>query len=168
MYLIQCIRSCGKSPGSFPSGLMNVTISRPKLNLILIFACNTDLWPNKLVAWSIIDNFFYFKTNKNCKLCYQCFFRKIEENYARNDELCQNSCWQKSKPNPGGTLKRKDISYLNDVISLFFLPLCVVCHPARCFFYYATISFKGSTRRFPPPPPPPKKHVGMEAKKDAI
>ena len=25
------------------------------------------------------------------------------------------------------------ISFLNDVISLFFLPQCVVCHPAKCF-----------------------------------
>ena len=35
--------------------------------------------------------------------------------------------------NGRGTLKRKDFSVLNDVISLFFLPLCVVCHPARLF-----------------------------------
>ena len=43
-----------------------------------------------------------------------------------------------------GTLKRKDICLLDKVISLFFLPLCVVCHTARCFFrtmwpYTATV-----------------------------
>ena len=27
----------------------------------------------------------------------------------------------------------KDIRFLNDVISLFFLPHCGVCHPAKCF-----------------------------------
>ena len=30
------------------------------------------------------------------------------------------------------TLKRKDISFLKDVISLYSLPHCVVCHPAIC------------------------------------
>ena len=36
-----------------------------------------------------------------------------------------------------GTLKRKYICLLDKVISLFFLPLCVVCHDtARCFFSY--------------------------------
>ena len=33
-----------------------------------------------------------------------------------------------------GTLKTKDICLLDKVISLYFLPLCVVCHTARCFF----------------------------------
>ena len=42
-----------------------------------------------------------------------------------------------------GTLKRKDMSFLNEVISLFLLPLCVVCHSARCFFlYHVTVSCK--------------------------
>ena len=35
-----------------------------------------------------------------------------------------------------GTLKRKDICLLDKVISLFFLPLCVVCHTARFFFCF--------------------------------
>ena len=35
-----------------------------------------------------------------------------------------------------GTLKTKDICLLDKVISLYFLPLCVVCHTARCFFLY--------------------------------
>ena len=33
-----------------------------------------------------------------------------------------------------GTFKRKVVSFLNEAISLFFLPLCVVWHSARCFF----------------------------------
>ena len=33
-----------------------------------------------------------------------------------------------------GTLKRKDISFMNNVISFFFLPLYIFCHPARFFF----------------------------------
>lgn len=36
---------------------MSVTIRRQKLILLLKFACNTDLGPKKLVAWSINDNF---------------------------------------------------------------------------------------------------------------
>ena len=32
-----------------------------------------------------------------------------------------------------GTLKSKNVSILNDLISLFFLPLSVACPPASCF-----------------------------------
>ena len=32
------------------------------------------------------------------------------------------------------------ISCLNDVTSLFFLPLYLVCHPARCFLYYVIVT----------------------------
>ena len=33
------------------------------------------------------------KTSPKCKLCFQCFFfLEMHENYARNDELCQNVC----------------------------------------------------------------------------
>ena len=45
--------------------------------------------------------------------------------------------WQRSSE----TLKRKDIGFLNDVISLFFLPLCVVFHPTRCFLNHVTSVF---------------------------
>ena len=34
-------------------------------------------------------------TSQKCKLCYQCFFRKIGDNYARDDKLCQHNL---SKP----------------------------------------------------------------------
>ena len=37
--------------------------------------------------------------------------------------------------------KLKDVRFLNDVISLFFLPHCGVCHPAKCFCN-VTISLK--------------------------
>lgn len=40
-----------------------------------------------------------------------------------------------------GTLKTKDICLLDKVISLYFLPLCVVCHTARCFFLYNVTVF---------------------------
>ena len=32
-----------------------------------------------------------------------------------------------------GTLESRTVSFLNDLISLFFLPLSVACHPASCF-----------------------------------
>ena len=34
-------------------------------------------------------------TSQKCKLCYQCSFRKIGDNYARDDKLCQHNL---SKP----------------------------------------------------------------------
>ena len=42
-------------------------------------------------------------------------------------------------------LKRKDISFLNGVISLFFLPLYIICHPTRFYFfwYHVTLFCKG-------------------------
>ena len=42
-----------------------------------------------------------------------------------------------------GTLKRKDISFLNDVLFLFFLTHCVVSHSARCFIPCDRFSTKG-------------------------
>ena len=39
------------------------------------------------------------KTSPKCKLCFQCFFLEMNENYALNDELCQNVCQHSlSKP----------------------------------------------------------------------
>jgi len=34
-----------------------------------------------------------------------------------------------------GTLKRKEVNFFNDVMSLFFLPFCVVL----VFFYHVTV-----------------------------
>ena len=37
----------------------------------------------------------------------------------------------------GMTMTRKDLSFLIDIIFLFlqfFLPLCIVYHPSRCYF----------------------------------
>ena len=39
--------------------------------------------------------------------------------------------WYKNHLAGGQTMQW--ISFFNDVISLFFLPQCVVCHPAKCF-----------------------------------
>ena len=39
--------------------------------------------------------------------------------------------WYKNQLAGGQTMQW--ISFLNDVISLFFLPQCIVCHPAKCF-----------------------------------
>ena len=47
--------------------------------------------------------------------------------------------WYKNHLAVGQTMQW--ISFLNDVISLFFLPQCVVCHPAKCF-YNVTISLQ--------------------------
>ena len=44
--------------------------------LLLKFAYNTDLRSKKTI--------------QKCKLCWQCFFRKIDENYARDDNYAKN------------------------------------------------------------------------------
>ena len=43
--------------------------------------------------------------------------------------------WYKNHLAGGQTMhwELKDVRFLNDVISLFFLPHCGVCHPAKCF-----------------------------------
>ena len=66
--------------------------------------------------------------------------RKFNElkNHFRYDIKGRTSCWDRlpmdtllRSRHRNGTLKTKNISFLDDVISLFFLSLCVVCHPAR-------------------------------------
>ena len=44
--------------------------------------------------------------------------------------------WYKNHLAGGQTMhwELKDIRFLNDVISLLFLPHCGVCHPAKCFW----------------------------------
>ena len=44
--------------------------------------------------------------------------------------------WYKNHLAGGQTMhwELKDIRFLNDVISLFFLPHCGVFHPAKCFW----------------------------------
>ena len=68
--------------------------------------------------------------------------RKFNElkNHFRYDIKGRTSCWDRLSMDTllrsrqrNGTLKTKNITFLDDVISLFFLSLCVVCHPARCF-----------------------------------
>lgn len=68
--------------------------------------------------------------------------RKFNElkNHFRYDIKGRTSCWDRLPMDTllrsrqrNGTLKTKNISFLDDVISLFFLSLCVVCYPARCF-----------------------------------
>ena len=53
---------------------------------LLRFACNTDLGPKTLVACSINDNFCTAKLYQKVQimLAVRLFFRKIDENYARN------------------------------------------------------------------------------------
>ena len=50
------------------------------MSSLLRFACNTDLGPKTLVACSINDNLQFM-------LAVLFFFRKIDENYARSDQL---------------------------------------------------------------------------------
>ena len=58
---------------------------------LLRFACNRDLGTKTLVACSINDNFctakFYQKVQ--IMLAVLFFLRKVGENYARSDKLCQ-------------------------------------------------------------------------------
>ena len=72
--------------------IFSVKITRQKIDFLLKFACDTDLRPITLVAWSMNSNILYCKTSQKCKLCEQCFFRKIDENYACNDELSPKLC----------------------------------------------------------------------------
>ena len=69
-----------------------VKITRQRIDFLLKFACDTDLRPITLVAWSINSNILCCKTSQKCKLCEQCFFRKIDENYACDDELSPKLC----------------------------------------------------------------------------
>ena len=48
-----------------------------------------------------------------------------------------------AKKRCSGNLKRSYFSFLNDVISLFFLTLSVVWHPARCLLYHVTVFCEG-------------------------
>ena len=62
---------------------------------------------------------------------------KLKKSDSQRDDilaLCRirSHGTKKTKKN-SGTLKSKDVSILNDLISLFFLPLSVACPPASCF-----------------------------------
>ena len=63
--------------------------------MLLKFACNSDLGPKKMVAWSVNNNFVLqkIKTDQKCNLHWQCIFHRTDENYARDDESCQQLCY---------------------------------------------------------------------------
>ena len=72
------------------------------------------------------------------KMCAQWTLCRIQSRGTKNTLL--------ERKQSNGTLKRKDISFLNDVISLFFLLHCIICHPARFFWYHVTIFSIGHIR----------------------
>ena len=63
------------------------------------------------------------------------FLHKTITRYKRHLPPWQTMQWDLSES--------KDISFLNNVITLFVFPLSVVCNPARCYLYHVTVPRKG-------------------------
>ena len=91
---------------------------------------------NKITGQSENNKFLKY----NIKYWLQCFleiksffFRQCSSAQIFQLLFCQ---WN---------LKRKDISFLNGVISLVFLPLYIICRPTRFYFflYHVTLFCKG-------------------------
>lgn len=97
-------------------------------------------------------------------VCLPCLVRRewafiTRRSYGTKRTKIYIPCWMAN--DPVGPWKKKD-SFLNDVISVFLLPLGVVCPTARCVLYHATVSCKGSILYQPLPIHPMRNLVDIK------
>ena len=97
-------------------------------------------------------------------VCLPCLVRRewafiTRRSYGTKRTKIYIPCWMAN--DPVGPWKKKD-SFLNDVISVFLLPLGVVCPTARCVLYHATVSCKGSILYQPLPIHPMRNLVNIK------
>lgn len=97
-------------------------------------------------------------------VCLPCLVRRewvfiTMRSYGTKRTKIYIPCWMAN--DPVGPWKKKD-SFLNDVISVFLLPLGVVCPTARCVLYHATVSCKGSILYQPLPIHPMRNLVDIK------
>ena len=97
-------------------------------------------------------------------VCLPCLVRRewafiTRRSYGTKRTKIYIPCWMAN--DPVGPWKKKD-RFLNDVISVFLLPLGVVCPTARCVLYHATVSCKGSILYQPLPIHPMRNLVDIK------